>query len=392
MCTGANCPTFVTSNSLPGGATELVFSLPAITITNGGAVVLPTITVDVVADAAAACGTAPQLQAQITSEASGVACDTEPTNVCPSAVTTIAGQTNVELLVDKVTVSNLTIDDATETAFNGTFDIGAVGLPSGESLIVEAFCEDGTTFVGSQTINGPIAANTTDIAFSIPYTDGFCPADLGIVRISPTTSSNTGSMTQCACSVVESPSSVLPVELSYFTGKAEDCNNELQWTTASELNNSHFELEYSEDSKAFKAIAKIAGAGTSLEPRYYSYDHENVATQIAYYRLKQVDLDGTTTYSETIAVQNDCDVKVGLQVNPVPVGQSDVLRISYSSTQVREELRIMNTQGQVLRTIVMDFTTSGQQQIEVPMSDLSSGVYYLVSQSGEVQRFVVVSR
>ncbi|HEY4650570.1 MAG TPA: T9SS C-terminal target domain-containing protein, partial [Pontibacter sp.] len=95
---------------------------------------------------------------------------------------------------------------------------------------------------------------------------------------------------------------IMPVELVSFTGRQVGQEIQLNWATASEHENKHFIVERSQDAKAFETIAAIAGKGSSSIRSAYSYTDQAPLQGIAYYRLKQVDLDGTQAYSKIIAV------------------------------------------------------------------------------------------
>jgi hypothetical protein len=102
----------------------------------------------------------------------------------------------------------------------------------------------------------------------------------------------------------------LPVELSSFTGESEGRSNLLKWGTATEKNNSHFELERSTNGVEWEKISTINGAGTTLQPQFYrSYDNEFEHT-VNYYRLKQVDYDGTEKLSDIVAIDNSIRTKI----------------------------------------------------------------------------------
>ena len=93
---------------------------------------------------------------------------------------------------------------------------------------------------------------------------------------------------------------VLPVELIKFDVKAEGCGANLTWSTASEINNDFFIVEYSYDGTDWKEIdnAKVSGAGNSSEVIDYSfYDFDCSHNRLVYYRIVQVDFDGTRTNS-----------------------------------------------------------------------------------------------
>ena len=100
----------------------------------------------------------------------------------------------------------------------------------------------------------------------------------------------------------------LPVELLYFEGESQKrCTNKLYWATTSEKNNSHFLIEYSTDSENFETIDRVEGNGNSASLIEYSYLHDRIDGQDNYYRLKQVDHDGTFAYSSIVYVASDCE-------------------------------------------------------------------------------------
>ena len=72
----------------------------------------------------------------------------------------------------------------------------------------------------------------------------------------------------------------------------------LHWQTATEINNHRFELEHSIDGKDFKSITTVPGAGFSSTPLNYEYTHRDPMPGINYYRLKQIDFDGTISMSQ----------------------------------------------------------------------------------------------
>src|SRR5690606_20929585 len=94
----------------------------------------------------------------------------------------------------------------------------------------------------------------------------------------------------------------LPVSLTSFTAEKQNSVVKLNWTTASEQKNSHFDVLRSSDGKAFHSIAEVAGAGDLNEVRHYSYRDNNPFPGVNYYKLRQVDFDGTATESDIKAV------------------------------------------------------------------------------------------
>ena len=113
---------------------------------------------------------------------------------------------------------------------------------------------------------------------------------------------------------------VLPIELTSFTASCDGRSTLVEWTTASERNNDYFSLERSDDAINFTEIARVAGAGNSIEPLDYSYTDYGIHGGDNYYRLVQVDYDGTRTASE-IVVANCIELEVAepdVQAYPNP--------------------------------------------------------------------------
>ncbi len=101
-----------------------------------------------------------------------------------------------------------------------------------------------------------------------------------------------------------SPANPLPVELTLFTAKLTDFNTvELHWRTATETNNDRFEIERSYDGTDFEYHGEVRGAGTTTVPQQYTITDEEPLRGKSYYRLKQVDFDGTFTYSDIRKVE-----------------------------------------------------------------------------------------
>jgi hypothetical protein len=113
---------------------------------------------------------------------------------------------------------------------------------------------------------------------------------------------------------------VLPIELTSFTATCDGKSALVEWTTATERNNDYFIVERSDDAINFTEVARVAGAGNSIEPLDYSYTDYGIHGGDNYYRLVQVDYDGTRTASEII-VANCVEMSAGepdVQAYPNP--------------------------------------------------------------------------
>ncbi|AHJ97156.1 hypothetical protein Hsw_1561 [Hymenobacter swuensis DY53] len=138
-------------------------------------------------------------------------------------------------------------------------------------------------------------------------------------------------------STADSPlgSAPLPVTLTNFTAAVQGPDVLLRWTTASEVNNDRFEVEVSPDGRTFRRIGQVAGLGSSNQPHAYQLLDPAVARyaiSLVYYRLRQVDRDGTAAYSavRTVAVS----AQPGLALFPNPTTQAATLTGAQPGTVV----------------------------------------------------------
>ena len=95
---------------------------------------------------------------------------------------------------------------------------------------------------------------------------------------------------------------VLPVELTSFTAQSENQKVILKWTTATELNNNGFEIQRRVDESDFATIGFVRGEGTTTNQKEYSYIDKDLFDGKYFYRLKQVDYNGSYEYSNVIEV------------------------------------------------------------------------------------------
>ncbi|WBO83736.1 T9SS type A sorting domain-containing protein [Hymenobacter yonginensis] len=184
----------------------------------------------------------------------------------------------------------------------------------------------------------------------------------------------------------------LPVELVAFTVQAVGPAVQLDWRTASERNNQYFEIERAEKPSAgFVAVGRVAGSGTSNGRSYTFRDETAAATQATtlYYRLRQVDVDGTPEYSPVVAVSWKNTKQTAVALYPNPATQSSTVRVSLagSNEPAATTLQVYDMRGVLLRQLPADkLTLSGQ--------DLPAGIYHVVvaGSQGQIigsQRLVV---
>lgn len=115
---------------------------------------------------------------------------------------------------------------------------------------------------------------------------------------------------------VEAACLLLPVELTRFDAKEADGAVVLNWQTASEKNNDFFRIEHSTDGIEFRPLGFVKGNGTTATTNSYSYRHEKPLAGDNYYRLQQVDFDGTAAYSGIVRVRTSARIDVEIYPNP----------------------------------------------------------------------------
>jgi hypothetical protein len=158
----------------------------------------------------------------------------------------------------------------------------------------------------------------------------------------------------------------LPIELLNFGGNCTSGKVHLNWQTATEINNDFFAVEKSADTRAWTSIATIKGGKESKD---YSYVDEQPATPVSYYRLKQVDIDGTSSYSPVIHVV-DCAGKtkaITLYPNPTATG----VYLAANDTEAME-YELYDIKGVLLRKDKMQNSTT-----YIDLSAWTAGTYFL---------------
>ena len=180
---------------------------------------------------------------------------------------------------------------------------------------------------------------------------------------------------------------VVPVELLSFSSSVIENDVTLNWTTATETNNSGFQIERretkNERSEEWEIISFVNGRGTTTEPQTYSYQDENLSAGKYQYRLKQIDFDGTFEYSNTIEVEINPPAKFSLEQNyPNPFNPSTSIQYSIANRQF-VSLKVFNSLGEEIETLVNKYQEAGvHSKLYIINSTLPSGVYYYQLKAG----------
>ncbi len=221
--------------------------------------------------------------------------------------------------------------------------------------------------VTGNTVSNPQNVGGTEIDANFFTTSIDGPLDE--VTIVATKASNSNSTVTTAIYALRYCNFLLPIELAKFEARASKADAEINWVTASESNNDYFEVEHSTDGVSFTRLTFIQGAGFSDVPVSYQYRHKNIPDGDNFYRLKQIDFDGSHTYSEIAHVHQENSSQLEIFPNPVV----DYLNFSHAIHE--SSIQIYDVHGRLLEE-----TLAEKNQIDV--SHLSTGIYVIKTQEG----------
>ncbi len=273
-----------------------------------------------------------------------------------------SGQEDIITITNSVICGNTNSDgnaqeDLTEDAYEPFLSTGFSSITlDANSVIGEGMSDNGVTNAADRDLSqGDCAAIPIGVGSSIAAPAAIvCPA----CPDAPTTPDD--------CSFV-------PVELLEFLVNVDDCTAKLHWVTATELDNSHFNVQRSFDTKTFETIAKVAGAGTTVEMQRYSFTDE--VGKSAYYRLEQVDFSGATSLSAAVFADfAKCNTETIVELAPNPT-QGDVF-VSFNSNTNAVRLNLYDMYGRILQQQVLQ-TNSGSNTVQLSTTALAKGIYFV---------------
>jgi len=201
------------------------------------------------------------------------------------------------------------------------------------------------------------------------------------------------------CNFVGNDDSPLPITISSFTVRAMNSSAALQWTTISEINNYGFYVQHgsSKDNLADAEDGFVAGHGTTVQAHEYAWTDKSPAS---YYRLRQVDMDGTSHFSDVIAFtptsiesNTNSPLMFALKQNyPNPFNPSTTITYELpKSSGVR--LSVHDMLGQEISVLVNERKGAGVHEVQFDASGLSSAVYFYRLHAGDfvsTKRMLVV--
>nr|WP_262905343.1 NosD domain-containing protein [Hymenobacter nitidus] len=243
---------------------------------------------------------------------------------------------------------------------------------------------------GRADLNHGSESGVSRFVFSIPVTaaqrTSLVTNRLTATATVPTTVNNlaVGNTSEFSGIIAVTNNAPLPVELTSFEAKAVGVNAQLTWATASETNNDRFVVERAYGDQAFTQIGTVKGSGTSTKSHSYSFVDANVGAKnlgTIYYRLKQIDTDGTVNQSPVRTVLFET-VKAEPSVYPNPTvpnqdAQLDLLALPAGNYQVS----VVDMTGRTLSSA----TYAGGELHPFAVRSLTSGSYLVVIRGNNVK-------
>jgi len=173
-------------------------------------------------------------------------------------------------------------------------------------------------------------------------------------------------------------SCTVPVTLVNFTATLRNREVFLNWQTSAEYNNNYFTVEKSSDAIQFAGIGNVAGHGTTVLPHNYALVDHHPFTGMNYYRLRQVDFDGRSSYSEVVAVLVNNEDLVTSIYNPA----DHTIKIHFNKPQDQAKIKLFGSNGQLIRSAQLANNIS-RYDLNLPV--LASGIYIIQIVSEDIQ-------
>jgi hypothetical protein len=179
----------------------------------------------------------------------------------------------------------------------------------------------------------------------------------------------------------------VPVELTNFTANVFSNNVNLMWKTATETNNSGFNIERKNiESSEWNTLSFVKGFGTTTEPQSYSFTDENISAGKYLYRLKQIDYNGVYEYSNEIEVLINAPDDFALNQNyPNPFNPSTAIVFQLPKESF-VTLKVYNILGVEIATLVNEQKPAGVHKINFDASGLTSGLYIYKISTGNFEQ------
>lgn len=309
----------------------------------------------------------------------------------PATITVQVGNTGADIatsLLGPVTVlPRSSIAYVLTTASIGTASASTVvsKLTLDPALTLTSQLPTGATYAGGVLTfaAAPVLAATTNAVYTATFTAPenamavTAVASASTSSFDPNTTNNNGTASASRVTTdVSRPLPVpLPVQLISFDAQVLNAAAQLTWRTVSEVHNAYFEVERSVDGTHFVPLAQLGGQGNSHQEARYAYldqDAHKLAAPVLYYRLRQVDLDGTASLSPVRVVQWPLAASRELRCYPNPGhGRLTLDLTAWPATACRLELLDLTGRRHYAQTLM------GGEEHQVTLPSLAAGTYVL---------------
>ena len=167
----------------------------------------------------------------------------------------------------------------------------------------------------------------------------------------------------------------LPVKLTAFNVSCDENQINVEWTTASEQNSSHFVVEKSRDLINWSSVSRVEAAGQSNQEIKYNSTDLNGSNGVFYYRLKQVDFNGESEFYGPISVSCESDINAMI-VYPNPSKGIFTVEVSWNENAASTQIQIIDMTGKVIHEKDLNLNT-GTTQVEFNPENLQMGMYLI---------------
>lgn len=158
----------------------------------------------------------------------------------------------------------------------------------------------------------------------------------------------------------------------------------VNWSTSSEMSNSHFEVERSTNGVNFIFLSKISGKGTTNTITEYSWVDQTAPQGMLYYRLKQVDYNADFEYSNIMVVTPIIETVEGIEVSVFPNPVTEELNIDFSAEAPQQmDITFVDLFGNEVKKIVIE---KGRQSVRLDVKGLKKGYYFLIIGTSDLQK------
>lgn len=237
------------------------------------------------------------------------------------------------------------------------------------------------------THTGPKAALSGSVVFSFLYTAPATTGDQTIHAVGLSTNNNgssSGDLWNNAPNFTVSVQNVTPVELKSFTANVTGNDVDLNWSTATEINNFGYKIDRMDTKKAtWENIAFINGYGSSTTSHNYTYTDKDLNAGNYMYRLIQLDISGSQrvfNLEGEVTITKPTSYEIS-QNYPNPFNPSTIIKYQIPENS-EVSLKIYNTIGKEVAELVNGNITAGVHEVNFNAAHLSSGVYYYVIRAG----------